>query len=147
MSRFRELYGASPWHLAGVIACLAVSGYAASRLATLPSAGDVAVWFAGAILGHDLVLFPLYSAAGVAVVAVERRARFMNHVRVPSLLSGLLLLTWFPLILGLSEERFRNATGRSSDVYLTRWLIVTGALFALSALVYLVRRRRATPGT
>ena len=142
MKRFEEVYGASPWHLAGIVGCLVVSGYAAVRLASLPSADSVAAWFAGAIVGHDLVLVPLYSLAGVGLVVLTRRARLINHVRVPALLSALLLLTWFPLVLGLSEDRFRNATGRSTDVYLTRWLVVTGALFGVSALVYLVRRLR-----
>jgi hypothetical protein len=142
VKRFAELYGASPWHLAGVAGCLLVSGYAIARLASLPSFDSVAVWFAGSILGHDLVLFSLYSAAGVALVALTRSARLVNHVRVPAVLSGLLFLTWFPLILGLSEERFMNAAGRNTDVYLTRWVVVTGALFALSALVYVVRGAR-----
>ena len=61
---------------------------------------------------------------------------------------------FFPLILRLSRAVYLGTTGFSENVYLTNWLIVTGALFAGSALAYLVRlglarrrhRREAAPG-
>ena len=57
--RFTRLYGASPLHLAGLVASLVVAGYAAVRLlGARPSA--VLLWFVGAAVLHDLVLGPLY---------------------------------------------------------------------------------------
>ena len=47
---------------------------------------------------------------------------------------------FFPLILGLG--RYERATTLSQDVYLGRWLAISGALFAASALLYAVRARR-----
>lgn len=68
----------------------------------------------------------------------------LNHVRVPALLSGLLFLVWFPLILGLSEEKYRLATGFGTEGYLGRWLLLSGALFGLSGLAFAVRLARAS---
>jgi hypothetical protein len=59
-------------------------------------------------------------------------------------LSGLLLLIWFPLILRL-PARFPATTTLSLDPYLWHWLAVTGALFLLSALALAVRLRAARP--
>ena len=99
----------------------------------------------GAVVAHDLVLFPLTALLDrIAQRAPGARAvPAVNHLRVPALLSGLLFLVWFPLILGLSERRYETATRLSTDVYLPRWLAVTGALFIASALLYAVRLRRA----
>ena len=102
-----------------------------------------------AIVAHDLVLLPLYSLVDRAGSRLLRPARShgavsaLNHVRVPALLSGLMLLVWFPLVLGLSDPTFRSNTGLATDGYLARWLLLSGALFAVSGLLYLARRARA----
>ncbi len=135
-----------PLHLLLLACSFALAGYAGVRLL----AGDwfaVAVWFVGAALLHDLVLVPLYGTADRAVArglrAAGRRA-WTPYVRVPAVLSGLLLLVWFPLILDLVDRRYRSATGVSADVFLGRWLLITAVLFGGSALLLVLRGRRAT---
>ncbi len=121
------------------------------------------MWFAVAIIGHDLILFPLYSAADRSVRrllrgragglrashgaergdvrasaggAVVAGPPVVNYLRVPTAFSLMLLLVWFPLILGLSGRTYRRASGLSASPYLGRWLGVTGAFFAVSAVCY-----------
>ena len=150
MRRFRFEYGASPLHLIAVLAAFAVAGYGAIQLLNRLEPVGIISWFAGAIVAHDFLLLPLYSALGLVAYAIARaglvhppRVAALNHVRVPAVLSGLLFLVWFPLILGLNAPKFEEASGRTADGYLTRWLIITAALFALSGLVYAVRLWRA----
>ncbi len=149
MKRLLGWYGAGPLHLLSLLACFALAGYAAARLVPSRPLG-VAVWFLGAVIGHDLVLVPLYSLADRSAVAVlQHRApglptvAWINYVRVPAALSGLLLLVWFPLILRLTAV-YHASTTLSADPYLWHWLAVTGALFLLSAIAFAVRLR-ATP--
>lgn len=140
-------YGAGPLHLLALIGCFALAGYAGVRLLDdAPLA--VAVWFTGAVVGHDLVLFPLYTVADRSAQAVLRHRAaplppvpWINHLRVPVLLSGLLLLVWFPLIFQLSGF-YTAVTAMPADVYLGRWLLLTGVLFTASALAFAVRVRR-----
>lgn len=113
-------------------------------------AGDwfgVALWFVGAAVLHDLVLVPLYAGADRALSralgAVGRR-EWTVFVRVPAALSGLLLLVWFPLISGQVADHYRSATGLSGDGFLSRWLLITAALFGGSAVLLVLRLRRAT---
>jgi len=104
----------------------------------------------GAIVAHDLVLLPLYSLAERIAARLTRAtatparagALALNHVRVPVMIAGLLFLLFFPSILGRNEG-YTAASGLDSDVYLGRWLALTGALFVLSGLLYAVRRGRS----
>ncbi|MDX3093028.1 hypothetical protein PV417_00390 [Streptomyces sp. ME19-03-3] len=155
MLRAPRWYGAGPLHLLVLICSFAVTGYACLRLfAQRPVA--VAIWLVGAAILHDLVLLPLYSLADLSARSVLRHRvpavptpAWINHLRVPAFLSGVLLLTWFPLVFRLSRP-FEGAAGLTIDVYLGRWLAVTGVLFGLSAVVFAVRlgrfRRRAQDG-
>jgi hypothetical protein len=140
---FRRRYGAGPAHLVGLLFCFLVAGYAVLRWLDSPSAVRLVVWFAGAVIGHDLVLFPLYSAldrvAQRSLGSRVRRVPLINHVRVPLLLSGLLLLLWFPLVFNKPEPAYRAATGLDTSPYLNRWLLVSAVLFGASALIYAVR--------
>ncbi|MFG2916649.1 hypothetical protein ACGF0D_27645 [Kitasatospora sp. NPDC048298] len=151
MDRFAPItrwYGARPLHLLALLASFALTGYAVQRLvAERPVA--VAVWFVGAAVAHDLILLPLYSIADLSARSVLRRlpapvpaVPWINHLRVPACLSGLLLLVWFPLILRLSEP-YPGATGLSDEVYLPRWLVITGVLFGASAVALAFRIRGA----
>jgi len=138
---FRARYGEGPLHLLAVIAMLAVAGYALLEVADRPAPLSFALWFAGAIVAHDLIAFPFYSllakiAGGASAAAGDRGRRALNFIRVPAILSGLALIVWFPFILGLSSETYENASGRSTDPFLGRWLALTAALFAISALLY-----------
>ena len=147
MRRLLRWYGANPLHLLALLGCFALAGYAAARLVPSRPLG-VAVWFLGAVMGHDLLLMPLYSLADrSAVAAIRHRAPrlpavpWINYLRVPAGLLGLLLLVWFPLILRLHTGYYASTT-LSADPYLWHWLAVTGALFLLSAVMLALRLRR-----
>lgn len=149
----RGWYGAGPLHGLAMVVAILVSGYAATRFGTDAPWVDLVLWFVGAVVVHDLVLAPLYALADRSLLAVLRHRRpetepsppavpVVNHLRVPALLSGLLLLLWAPLVLRLTSA-YESITGEPVDVYLYRWLGVSAALFAGSAAVYAVRLRRA----
>lgn len=146
MRRQLRWYGASPLHLLALLACFGLAGYAAARLIPSRPLG-VAAWFLGAVIGHDLLLMPLYSLADRSVMAAIRHrdpqlpvTPWINYVRVPAALSGLLLLVWFPLILRLPSP-YHASTTLSADPYVWHWLAVTGALFLLSAVAFALRLR------
>jgi len=152
VERFMRWYGAGPLHLLSLIAAFALAGYAGVRLLSADLIG-VLTWLVGAAVVHDLLLFPLYAIADRSMQAVlrhragtdDRGVPWLNYVRVPALLSGLLLLVWFPLILRLPAG-YPALTTLTTDPYLERWLLVTGVFFAGSALVFawsLRRHRRA----
>jgi hypothetical protein len=157
MRRFRELYGAGPLHLIALAASFAVAGAAVVRW--FDSGSDVInilVWFGVAIIGHDLVLLPLYSlldrvASGPARVRVAARepAWGAAYLRIPAVLSLLLFAAFFPLILGTGKSTYHAASGHDPNGYLERWLIATAAVFFCSGLAYAVRlarhRRRSLP--
>jgi hypothetical protein len=146
MRRQLRWYGASPLHLLALLACFGLAGYAAARLVSSQPLG-VAAWFLGAVIGHDLLLMPLYSLADRSAMAAIRHREpqlpvtpWINYVRVPAALSGLLLLVWFPLILRLPSP-YHASTMLSADPYVWHWLAVTGALFLLSAIAFALRLR------
>ncbi len=150
MRRQLRWYGASPLHLLALLACFGLAGYAAARLVPSRPLG-VAAWFLGAVIGHDLLLMPLYSLADRSAMAAIRHrdprlpvAPWINYVRVPAALSVLLLLVWFPLILRLRSP-YHASTTLSADPYVWHWLAVTGALFLLSAVAFAVRLRGKPP--
>jgi hypothetical protein len=162
--RIRHWYGAHPLHLLALLAAFALAGYAVRAVIAAGQFRGFAIWFAVAIIGHDLLLFPLYSLADLSVQrllprwAGRRRASHqavtcpsavqgppvINYVRIPVAFSLLILLAFFPLILGLSEPEYHRASGLTTQPYLWRWLAVTGVLFAGSAVLYALRCRRAS---
>ncbi|MET7637404.1 hypothetical protein [Streptomyces sp. NPDC005438] len=139
---------ATAWRIPLLALSLAVTGYAGVRLLAEDPLG-VTLWWVGAALLHDLVALPLYSALDRLTARVTRTRTplgrrlwgtrgWVNHVRVPALLSGLLLLVWAPLIVG-PATRYQEVTGLSAEVYGRRWLTVTLALFLCSGLWWAVR--------
>ncbi len=135
----------SPFQILLLAASFALAGYAGVRLFADDWFG-VAVWFVGAALLHDLVLLPVYALADRAVLrgfGAARRREWALYVRVPAALSALLLLVWWPLISGSVDRRYRAASGLSTEPFLAHWLLITGVLFAGSALLLAVRVRRA----
>jgi hypothetical protein len=145
----RRAYGAGAAHLLVAGSSFALAGWAlAQAFEVLASPANFLVWLGGAVLAHDLVLFPLYSVIGrsaaSAIVPQPSRLRIatLNHLRVPAILSGLTFLIWFPLILGLDPQVFERASGTSNDIYLERWLLLTAALFGGSGLILAMRARR-----
>ena len=150
MRRLLRWYGASPLHLLAFLGCFALAGYAAARLVPSRPLG-VAAWFAGAVIGHDLLLVPLYALADSSVAAAIRHrgahwpaVAWINYLRVPAALSGLLLLVWFPLILRL-RTRYQASTTLSASPFLWHWLAVTGVLFLASAAALALRVRALRP--
>lgn len=146
MARLGQRYGERPLHLIAAIATFAIAAYALLEVAERPAPVSFAVFFAGAIVAHDLISFPLYSALNLIAGRVSP-ARLgpatINYVRVPALLSGFAFVVWFPLILGLDTALYEGAVGRAPADYLGRWLALTAALFAGSGLVLALRARRA----
>ncbi len=142
----RRLYGEGPLHPVLLAATFCLAGYAGVRLLDGDTAG-VLLWFAGSAVLHDMVLLPVYAGADRALrAALGPRTALVNFVRVPAFLSALLLLIWFPLIARRTERRYEAAAGTTPDVYLGNWLLITGVLFALSALWLLVRALRSRAG-
>ena len=132
--------GASPAQLALLVVCLGLAAYAAFFLLGDPALLRMLIWFAGAAVVHDLVLFPLYAVADrVLVVAARGRVPLINHIRVPALGAGLALLMFWPGIIRQGEATHLAATGLDQEPYLGRWLALSAVLFAVSGLVYLVR--------
>jgi hypothetical protein len=149
MKHFRRRYGAGPLHLLSLIACAALSAYVVTRLVASGPVTKIVVWFAGAIIAHDLVLWPLYALADRAGVGAARRdpsslppVPWINHLRVPLVVAGVLLAVSFPLVLGLAPQTYRAATGLNVSVYLKRYVLIVAGLFGASALVYALRIRR-----
>ena len=150
IARFRRTYGAQPLHLLSLLACFALAAYAFLQASHGPLPLRMAVWFVAALVGHDLVLFPLYALADRSLSAalprrraVTRHPGTVNYVRVPALLSGLLLLIFFPLILRKSEGPYGAASGLDQSPYLGRWLLLTGIAFTVSALLFALRAARS----
>ena len=136
----RARYGASPLHLLAHLALLPLAAWALLQVAERPDGLRILVWLALSAVVHDLVLLPFY---GLLDRAGRRTAGpAVNYVRVPALLSGLLLLVFFPAISGKGEPSFQRVSGLTYDGYLARWLLISAALFALSGALYLLRGSR-----
>ncbi|OMC55906.1 hypothetical protein A5747_10450 [Mycobacterium sp. IS-836] len=158
--RFSAIYGSHPLHLLTMVSGFALLGYILTtfKLATLWNAGtwwqSIAVWFAAAVIAHDLVLYPLYALADRVVWA--RTSRQSNHpkvlarnyIRVPALGAGLTLLIFLPGIIEQGGPTYQAATGQTQQPFLGRWLLLTAAMFAVSAVVYAARlaAARRRPG-
>jgi hypothetical protein len=147
--RFRYEYGSGPLHLVALATTFAVAGYALAQVLEGLHPVNFAAWFLIAIVAHDIVLMPFYSLLGAIAyrgLGVARgrpvRVAALNHVRVPAMLAGLLLLLFFPLILGVDAERFEASSGETTEGYLERWLGITAAAFAISGIAFAVRVRR-----
>ena len=103
------------------------------------SAQRIALWLVACVIVHDLVVMPLYSGADRAVRRVAGGA--INYVRVPAALSLLMLVVFWGTIAERGERAYRATSGQTFDGHATRWLLVSAALFAGSAVLYLLRRR------
>jgi len=139
---FRARYGASPVHLLAHLALLPLVAWALLTVLDFRAASNFVLWLVGAVILHDLVLLPFYSALDRAGQRAAPRPA-INYVRVPALLSGLLLLVFFPAISGKGEPSFQRTSGLTYDGYLARWLLITAALFTISAAAYRLRGSRS----
>jgi hypothetical protein len=165
MTGFHKLYGSNPLHLLAHVGVFFVAGWAIDQIVGGGSVINWAAWFLGAALLHDLVLLPLYSALDRGLqIGVGRdggarptdaeaeagprdwiRPSPLNYLRVPAVVSGILLLVYFPLILGYASKNYRHDTGHALAGYTRNWLLICAGLFLFSALVYVVRVIRSRP--
>ena len=149
-ARLTAFYGANPIHLLVLVGTFPVALYAVVLTVADPSWRVVLVWFMGAVIGHDLVLFPLYAVADRSLAAGLRALRGrgsatpprvspLNYLRVPALGTVLLLLMFFPGIIRQGRDSYLAATGQTQQPFLGRWLLLTAAMFLVSAAAYAVR--------
>jgi len=136
----RERYGSSPLHLLAHLAALALAAWALLQALQLGGWQRIVLWLAGAVVLHDLVLWPAYTLLD----RLARRGRpvgWANYVRVPVGISALLLLAFFPVICGKGERTYTRVSGESWDGYAGRWLLVSALLFVAAGALYVVRSR------
>ncbi|MGP4014815.1 hypothetical protein [Saccharopolyspora sp. 5N708] len=147
LARWTRCYGAGPLHLVVLLGCFALTGYVFWQLLAEPLLVRILVWFAAAIILHDLVFFPLYALGDRALTSAVHRSRStprprvspVNYIRVPILAAGLLLLLFLPGIIQQGAPTYLAATGQTQAPFLARWLLITLGLFAASALLYAIR--------
>jgi hypothetical protein len=133
-------YGASPLHLLAHLAALALAAWALLQALQLGGWERIVLWLAGAIVLHDMLLWPAYTTLD----RLARRARpagWANYVRVPVGVSALLLLAFFPVICGKGERTYMRVSGETWDGSAARWLLVCALLFVGAGALYLVRSR------
>lgn len=152
-TRFTSLYGAHPLHLLTMLSGFALLGYLLATFgpATLWDSGtwwqSIAFWFAAAVVAHDLLLFPLYALADRLIFAravptggpEKANVRARNHIRAPALGAALTLLVFLPGIIRQGAPTYLAATGQTQEPFLGRWLLLSAAMFAVSALWYAAR--------
>lgn len=132
-------YGASPAHLLAHLILMPIAVWAILTVLDFRAASNVAVWLVAAVILHDMLLLPLYS--GIDIAARRALKGAINYVRVPAGLSLLTLLVFWSTIRGKGAGTYSRVSGETWDGYASRWLLMTAALFALSGVVYLLRRR------
>ncbi len=149
----RARYGAHPAHLLLLVVAATVAGWAVLQWLHAPTPVRLLVWFGAAVIGHDLVAFPIYTLldrllirviagtpASDAAASISRwRRAAINHIRFPVLLSGLLLAMWYPLIFKRSDGVYFAASGQHQSRYLGNYLLAVALLFAGSLLTFLLR--------
>jgi len=150
----RGCYGSDPLHLLTMVAGFTLAG---AIVVTVQPASlwnphswwqSIAVWFAAAIIAHDLVLFPLYALADRLLGTVDRwphrrrqsaRVPARNYLRIPALGSALTLLVFLPGIIGQGAPTYLAATGQTQQPFLGRWLLLSAAMFGAGAIGYTIR--------
>jgi hypothetical protein len=160
---FERLYGASPAHLLGALASFAVIVVAAMGWFAEPaiSLKYILIWFGGAIVVHDVLLLPLYSALDrLTGLRLGRRGPARSgkgprgpdgqgervrvpgrvYLRVPAIVAGVIGLVFWPEILNKGDATYFLASGQHQHLYLGRYLAIVAVLFALSGLAYLRAR-------
>lgn len=150
--RWRRAYGTHPLHLLVLLTALALAGYTVWVLGFDALWNHrvwwqaIAVWFAAAIIAHDLILFPAYALLDRVLTAASTRAgprvSPLNYIRVPLLGIGLSFLLFFPGIIGQGATTYHAATGGNQQTFLLRWLLLSATMLAISALAYAIRSLR-----
>ena len=153
LTRISAIYGAHPLHLLTMLAGFALLGYTWSPApAALWNPALVAV-DAGLVRRRRrrprpgaLPALRARRPLGLALLRPRRQAgspgaagAAANYIRVPALGSGLTLLMFLPGIIEQGAPAYAAATGQTQQPFLGRWLLLTAALFAVSAVVYTLR--------
>ncbi len=150
--RFGARYGASPLHLVGHLAAFAVAALAFDRIFSGGHVKELVMWYLGFVIAHDLIFVSAYTGLDrlfrAAVVRMPGSSRtgipVINHIRAPALISGLLLIIYFPLVSRLSDADYFALSGHHLTThYLRNWLLITVGLFAGSGVIYALRIARA----
>jgi hypothetical protein len=136
----RARYGASPLHLLAHLAALALAAWALLQALQLGGAERIVLWLVGAVVLHDLVLWPAYTTLD-RLARQRRPLGAANYVRFPVGVSALLLLVFFPVVCGKGESIYTRVSGETWEGYAARWLLVSAALFVVAGGVYLARSR------
>ena len=153
MSVFRRLYGDHVLHFIVLVAALALGAYTISVLGVDALFNprvwwqSIAVWFAVAVIGHDLILFPLYALverllpkrSRDATPTDPRRVPIVNYLRLPTLATALTFAMFLPGIIEQGAFTYTAATGLTQEPYLSRWLLLVAGFYFTSAVCYLVR--------
>ena len=153
MTVFRRLYGDHVLHLIVLVAALALGAYTISVLGVDQLFNprvwwqSIAVWFAVAVIGHDLILFPLYALVERLLPKWRRRADrdatrrvpIVNYLRLPTLATALTFAMFLPGIIEQGAFTYTAATGLTQEPYLARWLLLVAGFYLTSAVCYLVR--------
>jgi hypothetical protein len=152
---FWRRYGASPLHLLAHLVGFAIVAFALDRIFSGGDVKELLVLYLGLVIAHDLVFVPAYTGVDRLFRGVIARLQLptrtgvpvVNHVRAPAMISGLLLIIYFPLISGRNQGWFLELSGHSPTHYLRNWLLITAVLFLASGLIYTGRvvRARARP--
>jgi hypothetical protein len=138
-------------HLVG----FAIAAFALDRIFSGGDVKELLAWYLGFAVAHDLVFVPVYTGLDRLFRATIARLPLptcteipvINHIRSAVLISGLLLIIYFPLISSQSDAEYFALSGHHLTHYLRNWLLITAALFLGSGLIYALRvaRARARP--
>jgi hypothetical protein len=153
MKVFGRLYGDHVLHLIVLVGALALAAYTISVLGVQnlfnPKVWwqSIAVWFAVAVIGHDLILFPLYALAERVLPKGRRdaepadphRVPLTNYVRIPTLATGLTFALFLPGIIQQGAFTYHAATGLTQEPFLARWLLLVAGFYLAGAVCYVVR--------
>ena len=144
---FRRRYGASWLHLVAHLVGFGIVAFALDRIFSGGDVKELLVWYLGFAIAHDFVFVPAYTGLDrlfrATVARLPRPTRgdlpVINHVRVPAVISGLLLIIYFPLISHRPDGWYFELSGHYLTHYLRNWLLITAVLFLGSGLIYAAR--------
>ena len=165
MSAVRRAHGEPPLHLLAMVFSFAVvAGGGAGWFQAGSDPRGIILWALGCAFAFEWILLPLallldwlafgrpwtigfaVDRTGADAVSHDRARVNRAYVRVPALLSALLLIVFAPLIFRADTPTFTATTGLAPPDYLARWLLATAAMFAVSAIAYAWALRRARVG-
>jgi hypothetical protein len=141
-------------HLGGHVVALAIAAFGFDRIFSGGDVPELLIWYLGFAIAHDLIFVPLYTGLdrlmrrALVPRSSSRRIEIpmVNHVRAPLLISALLLLIYGPLILGVDDRDYFALSGHHLEHYLRNWLLIAGALFFGSGVIYVLRLGRLRRG-